>query len=66
MDIWNAIESGSVGISVGTLFSVLWALELLRSASHLADPEADEHGKVLEAARLPKRIRIPVETDNDF
>jgi len=60
------IEKGSTAVSVGTLFSVLWALGLLKSATHLADPEADEHGKVLEAARRPLRIRIPAETDTDF
>jgi DNA-binding XRE family transcriptional regulator len=60
-----AIETGAPGIAVGTLFSVLWALGLLDSAAHLADPDQDEHGKVLEAARQPKRVRQAV-IDNDF
>ena len=61
-----AIESGVPGIAVGTLFSVLWALGLIGSAAHLADPDKDEHGKVLEAARQPKRVRHSSEIDNDF
>ncbi len=60
------VEKGSTAVSVGTLLSVLWALGLLKSADRLADPEADEHGKVLEAAHRPMRIRNPAETDTDF
>lgn len=61
-----AIEKGSSATTVGTLFSVLWKLGLLESAAELADPDKDEHGKVLEAARQPKRVRHAMEIDNDF
>jgi transcriptional regulator with XRE-family HTH domain len=61
-----AIEKGSSATTVGTLFSVLWKLGLLESAEELADPDRDDHGKILEAAHLPKRVRHPTEIDNDF
>jgi DNA-binding XRE family transcriptional regulator len=61
-----ALEKGSPGASVATAFTVLWKLGLLSTAAALADPDADEHGKILEAARRPKRVRNPVEGDNDF
>ena len=62
-----ALEKGAAGAtSVATAFTVLWKLGLLGTALALADPDADEHGKILEAARRPKRVRNPVESDNDF
>jgi DNA-binding XRE family transcriptional regulator len=61
-----ALEKGAPSTTVGTAFTVLWKLGLLNSATALADPEADEHGKILEAARRPKRVRHPVDSDNDF
>jgi DNA-binding XRE family transcriptional regulator len=61
-----ALEKGSPGATIATAFTVLWKLGLLRSTVALADPDADEHGKILEAARRPKRVRNPVDSDNDF
>lgn len=61
-----SIETGVPGIAIGTLLSVLWALGLLDSARHVADPENDEHGKVLETARQPKRVHPSPGIDNDF
>ena len=60
-----AIETGAPGISLASLFSVLWTLGLLDSASRIADPDQDEHGKILEIARQPKRVRQAA-VDNDF
>lgn len=61
------IESGGAGIAVGHIFAVLWKLGLLNTASALADPDQDEHGKILEAARLPQRVRSgAAAVDNDF
>jgi DNA-binding XRE family transcriptional regulator len=60
-----ALEKGARGATVATAFTVLWKLGLLSTAAALADPDADEHGKILEAARRPKRVRNPVD-DNDF
>ena len=61
-----ALEKGVPGTTIGTAFTVLWKLGLLNTAPALADPQADEHGKILEAARRPKRVRHPVDSDNDF
>ena len=61
-----ALEKGAPGTTIGTVFAVLWKLGLLNTATALADPEVDEHGKILEAARRPKRVRHPVDSDNDF
>lgn len=59
------LEKGEDGVSMGNLLSVLWALGLLPTARALASPETDEHGKTLELARLPERVRGSA-PDNDF
>ena len=61
-----ALEKGAPGASIATAFAVLWKLGLLSTAAGLANPDADEHGKILEAARRPQRVRQPVDNDNDF
>src|SRR5580765_7025473 len=61
-----ALEKGATGATVATAFTVLLKLGLLSTTVALADPDADEHGKILEAARIPKRVRSPVGSDNDF
>lgn len=61
-----ALETGSPGSTIGTLFSVLWKLGLMSTSTALANPDADEHGKILEAARRPQRARQPAAGDNDF
>jgi transcriptional regulator with XRE-family HTH domain len=61
------IESGEAGIAVGTIFTVLWKLGLLDATKALANPDQDEHGKILELARLPQRVRsLESDMDNDF
>lgn len=60
------LEKGAPGTTIRTAFAVLWKLGLLDTAAAIADPDADEHGKILEAARRPKRVRHPVDNDNDF
>ncbi|MEY2660272.1 MAG: hypothetical protein RLZZ123_1444 [Pseudomonadota bacterium] len=59
------LEKGDDGVSVGHVLSVLWALGLLTTARGLAHPETDDHGKTLELARLPQRVRIAA-PNNDF
>lgn len=59
------LEKGADGVSVGNVLSVLWALGLLPTAQALANPDKDEHGKTLELARLPERVRDSA-PDNDF
>jgi len=61
-----ALEKGAPGATLATVFTVLWRLGLLDTAAALADPDADEHGKILEASRRPKRVRQPAGSDNDF
>jgi DNA-binding XRE family transcriptional regulator len=61
-----AIEKGAQGPSIGSVLSVLWALGLLDSVKALADPNSDEHGKILEAATRPERVRAHQVLDNDF
>ena len=65
--IWR-IESGEPGVAFGTVLTVLWKLGLLQTAAGMADPDQDEHGKILETARLPERARHgKADTlDNDF
>lgn len=59
------IENGEPGAAIGSLLTVLWKLGLLDTVRAVADPDDDEHGKILEAARRPQRVRVPA-PDNDF
>lgn len=60
------IETGEPGVALGTFLSVLWKLGLLESVQGVAQPDDDEHGKILEAARRPERVRSQAAQDNDF
>ncbi|WP_436314927.1 helix-turn-helix domain-containing protein [Variovorax sp. LjRoot84] len=59
------LENGEPGIALGTFMSVLWKLGLLDTIRGVANPDTDEHGKILEAASRPQRVRAPA-SDNDF
>lgn len=59
------IENGEPGVALGSMLAVLWKLGLLDTVRAVADPDGDEHGKILEAARRPRRARLPA-PDNDF
>lgn len=61
-----ALENGKSGTTVATVFAALWKLGLLGTATALADPDTDEHGKILEAARRSRRVRQTTDNDNDF
>ena len=61
-----ALEKGSPASALGTVFTVFWKLGLLSTATALANPDTDEHGRILEAARRPKRVRQSSAPDNDF
>lgn len=61
-----SIEKGIPGIALGTVFTVLWRLGLLKTIEGAADPETDDHGKILEAARSGQRVRGSERLDNDF
>ena len=53
----HRIETGAPGVAVGALYTVLWTLGLLSTTNGVADPNEDEHGKILDAARQAKRVR---------
>lgn len=61
----EALEAGKPGVSVGVLVTVLWVLGLDAGLATLAEPDADTHGKALEAARRPKRVRTSVAAKED-
>jgi transcriptional regulator with XRE-family HTH domain len=51
----SALELGKPGTAISTCFTVLWALGLEQGLLTLAEPDADAHGKALEAAKRPTR-----------
>src|SRR3989454_5493048 len=53
----NALELGKPGVALGAYVTILWALGLDRTLEAVAHPDADTHGKTLEAARRPTRVR---------
>ncbi len=62
------IEAGRPECGIGAIYTVLWTLGLLGTAAVTADPDSDEHGKTLEAARQARRVRHPraAPDENDF
>ncbi len=62
----TALELGKPGTAIGVCFTVLWALGLEKSLDAVADPDADVHGKALEASRRPTRAGKPRKTGNDY
>ena len=51
----TALELGKPGTALGVSVAVLWALGLDKAVDAVADPDADLHGKALEASRRPVR-----------
>ena len=62
----TALELGKAGTAIGVCFTMLWALGLDRTVEAIADPDADLHGKALEAARRPSRAGKPRKASNDY
>jgi transcriptional regulator with XRE-family HTH domain len=62
----TALELGRPGTAVGVCFTVLWVLGLDRTLDGVADPDADLHGKALEAARRPSRAGKPRKASEDY
>lgn len=62
----TALEQGKTGTSLSVCFTVLWALGLDGALPGLADPDADLHGKALEAARRPTRAGKRREAGDDY
>ena len=53
----TALELGKPGVAIGAYVSVLWVLGLDSTLESVADPDKDTHGKALEGARRPERVR---------
>jgi hypothetical protein len=51
------LERGDPGVAVATFVSALWVIGLLDRLRDLAKPESDVMGNILEASRLPRRVR---------
>lgn len=64
----SAMENGTPGTSIGVFLAVVWALGLEKTLEGIAAPDADAHGKSLEASRRPRRAgrAAPKVDDYDF
>lgn len=62
----NALELGKSGISLGAYVTVLWALGLDKTLDAVAHPDADVHGKTLEASRRPARVRKSKKSKSEY
>src|SRR5574341_1699200 len=62
----NALELGKSGIALGAYVTVLWALGLDKTLDAVAHPDADTHGKTLEASRRPARVRKSQKSKNEY
>jgi len=52
------VEKGDPTVSLGVYAMALFVLGLGESLGALVDPAADDQGLLLDAERLPKRVRI--------
>jgi len=52
-----ALEAGRPSVTLGAYLTVLWALGLNKTLEGVSHPDADAHGKALEASRQPARVR---------
>lgn len=62
----NALELGRPGVALGAYVTVLWALGLDETLDAVAHPDADMHGKTLEASRRPARVRKSQKSKNEY
>lgn len=63
----SEIEQGKPGSALAHYAAALWVLGLHEPLGRVAAPDSDEHGRILESARQPQRIRKPSLTeDYDF
>jgi transcriptional regulator with XRE-family HTH domain len=62
----SALERGKPGVAIGAYATVLWALGLDRTLAGVAHPDADIHGKTLEASRRPVRVRKAQKARNEY
>ena len=62
----NALELGKHGVAIGAYVTVLWVLGLDKMLDGVAHPDADTHGKTLEASRWPARVRKSQKSKNEY
>jgi len=62
----NALELGKPGVALGAYVTVLWALGLDKTLDAVAQPDADMHGKTLEASRRPTRVRKSQKSKDEY
>ena len=62
----NALELGKSGVALGGYVTVLWALGLDKTLEGAAHPDADTHGKTLEASRRPARVRKAQKSEDEY
>jgi len=59
-------ERGKISTGIAVYTALLWAYDLLRPMSSLADPAKDEEGLALASKRERARGHVPEELDSDF
>jgi len=62
----NALELGKHGVAMSVYVTVLWSLGLDKTLDGVAHPDADTHGKTLEASRRPARVRKSQKSKDEY
>ena len=60
------VEKGKATTAIAAYLGALWALGLMKELRHVADPDRDEEGKILESARRPTTAPKRRQLDDDF
>ena len=59
-------EKGKPSTGIAIYAGLLWAFGLIEQLAQVADPEADEEGRLLAKGRERLHARTPKVLDNDF